>query len=68
MSGKLEGHFELIHKNFPDLDMNIVIPNENNMISFMEMIEESHRTIEGYFSAIGIGSDEQEKIKEKLTK
>jgi len=60
--------FELIHKNFPDLDMNIVIPNENNMISFMEMIEESHGTIEGYFSAIGIGSDEQEKIKEKLTK
>lgn len=29
------------------------------MISFMKMIEESHGTIEGYFSAIGIGSEEQ---------
>ena len=33
----------------------------------MNLIEKSHGTIEGYFSAIGIGSDEQEKIKAKLT-
>ena len=60
--------FELIHQNFPELDMNIVIPNENNMISFMKMIEESYGTVESYFKAIGISSDEQEKIKAKLTK
>ncbi len=60
--------FELIHQNFPELDMNIVIPNENNMISFMKMLEERYGTIESYFSTIGISSDEQEKIKAKLTK
>ena len=58
--------FELIRKNFPDLDMNIVIPNENNMIKFMEMIEEKYTTIENYFSAIGIDSKLQEKLREKL--
>lgn len=59
--------FELIHQNFPELDMNIVIPNENNMISFMKMIEESYDTVENYFSAIGISRDEQKKITAKLT-
>ena len=59
--------FELIHQNFPELDMNIVIPNENNMISFMKMIEESYDIVENYFSAIGISRDEQKKITAKLT-
>jgi hypothetical protein len=58
--------FELIHKNFPDLDMNIVIPNENNMIRFMEMLEEKYGTIESYFSAIGIDTATQTKLKAKL--
>ncbi len=58
--------FELIHKNFPDLDMNIVIPNENNIIRFMEMIEDNYGSVEKYFKAIGISSDLQRKIKDKL--
>ena len=58
--------FERIHGKFPDLDMNIVIPNETNITRFLEMIEESYSTVEDYFSAIGIGSDMQEKLKEKL--
>lgn len=60
--------FELIHKNFPELDMNIVIPNENNMITFMKMIEDKYTSVEGYFSAIGINSAMQEKIKCRLLK
>ena len=58
--------FELIHKNFPDLDMNIVIPNENNMYRFMELIEANHGTVQDYFSSIGITTDIQQKIIEKL--
>ena len=58
--------FELIHKNFPDLDMNIVIPNENNMYRFMELIEANHGTVQDYFSSIGIITDIQQKIIEKL--
>lgn len=45
--------FELIHQNFPELNMNIVIPNENNMTKFMEMIEDEHGSVQNYFSSIG---------------
>ncbi len=58
--------FEQIHQNFPELDMNIVIPNENNMTKFMEMIEESHGSVQEYFSSIGITSEVQQRLCEKL--
>lgn len=58
--------FEMIHENFPDLDMNIVIPNENNMIRLFEMLEENYGTAQAYFEAIGVNSDLQEKIVQKL--
>ena len=58
--------FELIHKNFPDLDMNIVIPNENNMLKFFEMLEDKYSSAEEYFEEIGVGTDLQKKIKDKL--
>ncbi|WP_049945694.1 tyrosine-protein phosphatase [Butyrivibrio sp. LC3010] len=58
--------FEQIQQNFPDLDMKIVIPNENNMIKFMEMIEANHGTVQNYFTSIGITPDIQQKIIEKL--
>ena len=59
--------FELIHQNFPELDMNIVIPNKNNMIKFMEMIEDNYGTVEKYFESIDISQEEQRVIKERLT-
>ena len=58
--------FELIQKNFPDIDMNIVIPNENNMLRLFEMLEEKYGTVKEYFLAIGIDRDLQDKIREKL--
>ena len=58
--------FEQIQQNFPDLDMNIVIPNENNMIRFMEMIEANHGSVQGYFSSIGITTENQNRLCEKL--
>ena len=58
--------FELIHKNLPDLDMNIVIPNENNMYRFMELIEEKYGTVQAYFTAVGITSEIQQKIIKKM--
>ncbi len=62
----IEPRFELIRRNFPDIDMNIVIPNENNIREFMRMIEENHGTVEGYFEAVGIMPDVQWQIKGKL--
>ncbi len=58
--------FKLIRQNFPDIDMNIVIPNENNMYSFMEMIEREHGSVSGYFKAIGIDEEIQTVIRRKL--
>ena len=54
--------FELIHKERPELDMNIVIPNENNLVRFMGLIEENHGTVQEYFSSVGISRDIQEII------
>ncbi len=62
----IKKRFELIQQNFPDLDMNIVIPNENNMTKFMEMIEDGHGSVQGYFSSIGINAETQQKLCEKL--
>jgi protein tyrosine/serine phosphatase len=58
--------FELIREKNPDLDMNIVIPNENNMISFFELMEEKYSTADKYFEAIGINRELQKKLIEKL--
>ena len=58
--------FEQIQQNFPELDMKIVIPNENNMIKFMELIEANHETVRDFFTSIGITPDIQQKIIEKL--
>ncbi|WP_051538249.1 tyrosine-protein phosphatase [Butyrivibrio proteoclasticus] len=58
--------FELIHKNFPDLDMNIVIPNENNMYVFFDLLKESHGTAKAFFEAIGIDAATQKKIVAKM--
>lgn len=58
--------FEQIRQNFPDLDMNIVIPNENNMITFMKMIEDKHGSVHDYFTSIGITPDIRQRIKEKI--
>lgn len=58
--------FELIHQNFPELNMNIVIPNENNMTKFMEMIEDGHGSVQNYFSSIGITAEIKQRLCEKL--
>ena len=61
-----EPRFELIHRNFPELDMNIIIPNENNMQVFMDRIREEYETIENYFISVGISKDLQQMMREKM--
>lgn len=58
--------FDLIHKNFPELDMNIIIPNENNMQVFMDRIREEYETIENYYIAVGVSKDLQQKIRRRM--
>ena len=58
--------FELIQKNYPEIDMNIIIPNESNMERFMDMIEQRYGSVQEYFAAIGITEKEQKAIRDKL--
>ncbi|MBR4668204.1 MAG: tyrosine-protein phosphatase [Butyrivibrio sp.] len=61
-----KARFKMLHENYPELDMDIVIPNENNMVSFMQLIEDNYGTVEDYFTGIGINSELQQKIRCKL--
>lgn len=59
--------FVLIHENYPEIDMNIVIPNEGYMCKFLDLIEQQYGNVEGYFTAIGITEKAQRAIRNKLT-
>lgn len=58
--------FDQIHRNFPEIDMNIVIPNENNIRKFLEMFRERFSDIRLYFAETGVTEKEYETLKRKL--
>ncbi len=58
--------FELIHQNFPDVDMNIVIPSERYMEGFLHLLKAKYGSFRQYLLDIGVTSDEIDEIKEKL--
>ena len=57
---------ELIHKNFPDVDMNIVTPCEMFMEEFLRLFREKYRDAENYFKSIGLNNEEIQMIRSKL--
>jgi len=57
---------ELVHKNFPEVDMNIVTPKEWYMEEFLRLFREKFGTTEGYFKALGLNGTEIENIRRKL--
>ena len=57
---------ELVHKNFPEVDMNIVTPKEWFMEEFLRLFREKFGTTESYFKGLGLSEDEIEKIRRKL--
>lgn len=58
--------FALIHQNFPDIDMNIVIPQARYMEEFLSLLKTKYGSFQGYLAAIGVTDDEAEKIAAKL--
>lgn len=58
--------FEMIHANFPEIDMNIVIPQERYMLGFLELLKAKYGSIRKYLTAIGITDEEKERIVSKL--
>ena len=58
--------FELIHQNFPEIDMNIVIPSERYMKEFLKMFIAKYGSFQDYLNAIGIKKEEIDNIAAKL--
>ena len=58
--------FELIHHNFPDIDMSIVIPSERYMKEFLVMLKSKYCSFKDYLIAIGITQEETASIVAKL--
>lgn len=57
---------DLIHKNFPDIDMNIVTPRAWFMEEFLRLFRERYISTEQYFKEAGLDEAEIERIYGKL--
>jgi len=57
---------ELVHKNFPEVDMNIITPKEWYMEEFLRLFREKFGTTESYFKSLGLTTEEIERIRKKL--
>lgn len=57
---------ELVHKNFPDLDMNIVTPCKMFMEEFLKLFREEYGDSDTYFRSIGLSDNEINALREKL--
>lgn len=58
--------FALLRKNYPDIDINIVIPQEKNMMRFLQLFREKYGSVEHYLCSIGISPEEMQMLKNKL--
>ena len=58
--------FNEIKKNFPNIDINIIIPHESYIIDFMEMFRELYVDIDKYLELIGLSNIDKIKLKNKL--
>ena len=58
--------FAMIHKNFPEIDMRIVIPRERYMAEFLARLRGKYGNFSGYLAEIGVTSEEKNAIVAKL--
>ena len=57
---------ELVHKNFPEIDMNIVTPREMFMKEFLKLFREEYGDTKAYFKSLGLSEDEISALRDKL--
>ena len=57
---------ELVHKNFPEIDMNIVTPCEWFMKEFLRLFRDEFSDTNTYFKNLGLEETEIQAIREKL--
>lgn len=61
-----KGRLELIHKNYPEIDMNIVTPNEMYMEEFLRLFREKFEDTNHYFQKLGLSQAEINRITQLL--
>ena len=57
---------ELVHKNFPEVDMNIVTPCEMFMEEFLRLFRAKYGDTESYFKSIGLSEEEIQSLWSKM--
>lgn len=57
---------ELVHNNFPELDMNIVTPCERFMEEFLGLFRAEYGDSNTYFRSIGLSESEIKALRDKL--
>ena len=57
---------KLVMVHHPDVDLNIIIPNETYIKDFMKMFREKYGSAEGYMKSIGLDDETIGKLRNKL--
>ncbi len=58
--------FQLLREKFPELDMNLVIPQERNMVDFLRLFHQKYGTVQEYLYGVGLSQKEISLLKNKL--
>lgn len=58
--------FALARKNFPHMDLNIILPREEYMVRFLQLFHDRYGCVQSYLQAIGLTSEETELLRKKL--
>lgn len=61
-----KGRLELIHQNFPEINMDIVTPCEAYMEQFLSLFRAHYQNTNQYFHALGLTPAEIQGISDKL--
>lgn len=64
----LKDKFIEIQNNYPDIDINIVIPHEDYIINFMKLFYEKFDNISNYLEWIGLSRNDSIMLRDKLLK
>jgi len=64
----LRNKFEQLKSNNPNIDINIIIPKESYIITFMKLFNEKFGDINKYLDIIGVSINNRMKLKNKLLK
>ncbi len=64
----IEDRLDFIHRNMPNLNMEIITPCEWYMTEFIRLFKNRYGSTNGYFKSIGLSMEEAERLRKKMLK